>query len=164
MPEYPLLDLARQRPASGHYVYRFHDTAGDPLYIGSTNNFWMRVSSHMLDKSKDWWPEVSWERTIIEIVCADPCLHGRRCELPGHAEMLRHEADLIKSLRPRYNLNLTGYCRRGLHLLSEHGKVRTSGIGCYTCQLEQMRIKHQAGKLQVIVDSGQQTFADLEET
>lgn len=160
MPEYPLWDLSTQRPASGHYVYCFYDEAGVLLYIGSTGNFWARTGQHVY---QDWWAEVSWERTIVELVSAMEC-SGRRCPLPAHAEMLARERELISSLGPRYNLNLTGYCRRGLHLLSEHGKLRSSGLGCYTCQLEQMRIRYSAEKLQAAVRAGQLTFTDLEGT
>lgn len=139
MPEYPLLDLRTQRPASGHYVYRFCGDAGDLLYVGSTNNFWIRAGRHIQEHA-EWWPDVDWSQTILELVSADPCQHRLTCKLPGHEEMLRHEESLIRSLQPRYNLRLTGWCRRGLHLLAEHGRMQRNGhIGCYTCQLERMK-------------------------
>jgi predicted GIY-YIG superfamily endonuclease len=46
VPEYPLLDLATQRPEPGHYVYRFHDGDGLLLYIGRTSNLWERFGQH----------------------------------------------------------------------------------------------------------------------
>lgn len=157
MDEYPTLDLRTQRPARGHYVYRFYDDAGNVLYVGSTTNFWHRVGGHIRD-SRDWWPEVSWERTLVEIVSAEACPE-RPCPLPGHAEMARHEAEVIRSLRPPHNLNLTGYCRRGLHLLSEHGIVRQGGvIGCYTCQLAQMKAKYEKERAADLLVRGQGTL------
>ncbi len=160
MAEYPLLDLRTQRPASGHYVYRFYGISGDLLYVGSTNNFWVRAGRHIQEHA-DWWLEVSWDRTVLELVSEDPCPHRLRCKLPGHAEMLRHEANLIRSLQPRYNSQLTGYCRKGLHLLAEHGRVQLSGtVGCYTCQLAHMHAKYLEQKRKAAADAGQLTLED----
>jgi hypothetical protein len=167
MIEYPVLDLRTQRPASGHYVYRFYGMAADLLYVGSTNNFWVRAGRHIVEH-KDWWLEVSWDLTVIELVSADPCLHRRTCRLPGHAEMLQHERDLIKSLQPLHNSQLTGYCRKGLHLLAEHGRVQLNGtVGCYTCQLARQAAQYPAirkaqiaRRLAKAAEAGQLTLPD----
>lgn len=141
MPEYPLCDLATQRPDLGHYVYRFYDSGGALLYVGSTGNLWYRFGQHAADR--EWWPDVAWDRTVAEIIGTTPC-PGRSCPLTEHAEMLRHEDRLIRRLRPRHNAAQTGYCRRGLHILAEVGK--TNGGCCRACNREWHRQYYQANR------------------
>lgn len=128
MPEYPLWDPTVQRPDLGHYVYRFHDSEGALLYVGSTGNLWYRIGQHAAER--EWWPDVAWDLTVAELISAARC-PGRGCSLPGHAEMLCYEERLIKELQPRHNRLMTGYCRRGLHLIAEDAKP--DGKGRYTC-------------------------------
>jgi hypothetical protein len=144
VPEYPLYDLAAQRPDLGHYVYRFHDSEGALLYIGSTGNLWYRIGQHAAER--EWWPEVSWARTFIELVSGTPC-SGRGCHLPEHAEMLRYEGILIKDLQPRRNSLMTGYCRSGRHLLAEVGKLDGRGnVRCGECNAERNRRYYQTNR------------------
>lgn len=139
MPEYPLVDLATQRPDRGHYVYRFHDSNGTLLYVGSSGDLWRRFRSHLDDHSQ-WWPEVDWKRTTVVRIGTRQCA-GLRCSLPEHAEMQAHEESLISALRPPCNTRWNGYCWRGLHLLAEHGRTdnSTGRRWCYACQRERQR-------------------------
>jgi hypothetical protein len=134
--EYPVVDLAAQRPDRSHYIYRFHDGDGALLYIGSSGDLWRRFRSH-LDEDHAWWPEVDWKRTAVIRIGAAQC-DGLRCSLPEHAEMQAHEKLLIKDLRPPHNTRWNGYCWRGLHLLAEHAIIDkvTGHRRCYTCQRE----------------------------
>lgn len=128
MPEYPLVDLAAQRPSLGHCVYRFLDDEGALLYVGSTGNIWYRIGQHAAERS--WWPKVAWDRTIVECVSEARC-PGRGCKLAVHAEMLSYEARLIRDLLPHHNRLSTGYCRSGRHLIAEDAKP--DGKGSYVC-------------------------------
>lgn len=142
MPEYPAVDLATQRPDRSHYIYRFHNSDGVLLYIGSSGDLWRRFRSH-LDEGHAWWPEVDWKKTAVIRVGTAQC-DGLRCPLPEHAEMKAHEERLIKDLRPPHNTRWNGYCWRGLHLLAEHGKTDkvTGRRWCYACQLERQRVTY----------------------
>lgn len=141
MPEYPLLDLATQRPDLGHYVYRFYDSEGTLLYVGSTGNLWYRIGQHAADRG--WWPHVAWSRTVAELIDATRC-PGRGCSLSGHVEMLRHEEKLIKDLRPRHNSLMTGYCRSGRHLFAEVGKA--GNRTCLACLSERNHQRYEANR------------------
>lgn len=144
MPEYPLWDLATQRPDLGHYVYRFHGADGALLYVGSTGNLWYRIGQHAAER--EWWPEVAWGCTVAELIGSTRC-PGRGCPLAEHAEMLRYEERLIKSLRPRHNMAMTGYCRSGRHLLAEVGKADGKGnVRCGACLSERNRQRYEANR------------------
>jgi hypothetical protein len=139
MTEYPVVNVVGMRPPDlGHYVYRFHDGDGLPLYVGCTGNFWRRVGDHMYQK--DWWPLVSWERTILEFIGPGPCA-GDGCTLPGHRAMLDREAELIRTLRPQCNRTTPGLCAKG-HLIEGDNAVRVSR-GAYACK-QCARERHKA--------------------
>lgn len=137
MPEYPLLDLAVQRPEPGHYIYRLFDCAGMLLYIGSTGNLWERFGQHAGRLRQPWWDQVAFARTLIEHVTAAPCL-GKRCPLPEHAAMLGYEAELIRTLRPEYNNQHRDRCRSGRHLFTPENTYVQPGGGrtCKECRAE----------------------------
>lgn len=137
MPEYPLLDLAAQRPEPGHYVYRFYDAADLLLYVGSSGNAWERFGQHAGRLRPDWWAEVSWNRTVVELIGTSPC-SGKRCPLPEHRAMLEREVDLIKTLDPAHNKNSTGRCRSGRHLMTPENTYTQPGGGrtCKECRAE----------------------------
>lgn len=152
MPEYPAVDLAAQRPDRGHYVYRFHDSTGALLYVGSSGDLWRRFRSH-LDEHAGWWPEVDWKGTSVVRIGIVQC-DGLRCSLPEHAEMQAYEELLISDLRPPRNTRWNGYCWRGLHLLAEHGKVdKTGRRWCYRCQRERQRATYDPVKQKAYRDA-----------
>jgi hypothetical protein len=117
VPEYPLLDLATQRPEPGHYVYRFFDATGLLLYIGRTGNVWERFGQHAGRLRQEWWGDVTFALTVVERIGEAPCL-GRHCSLSDHASMVAREASLIADLEPRYNRRLGNRCRSGRHLMT----------------------------------------------
>ena len=137
MPEYPLLDLATQRPEPGHYVYRLYDAAGLPLYVGSTGNVWERFGQHAGRLRHQWWGNVDFARTIVEYVSAAGCL-GKRCPLPDHALMLAREIELIQQLEPKWNRRLGNRCQSGRHLMTpENTYVQPGGTRtCKECRTE----------------------------
>lgn len=137
MPEYPLLDLATQRPEPGHYVYRLFDAAGLLLYVGSTGNVWERFGQHAGRLRQPWWGDVDFTRTLIEHVSAVRCL-GKRCPLPDHAAMLTREVELIKLLEPRHNKNSTNRCKTGRHQMTpENTYIQPEGgRTCKECRAE----------------------------
>jgi len=141
VPEYPVVDLATQRPSLGHCVYRFFDAEGVLLYVGSTGNVWYRIGQHAAERP--WWPEVAWDRTIVECVSETRC-PGRPCRLLVHAEMLSYETRLIKDLRPRHNSLMTGYCRSGRHLFAEVGKA--GNRTCLACLSERNHQRYEANR------------------
>lgn len=148
MSEYPAWDLSTQRPGLSHCVYRIFDAEGALLYIGSTGNMWYRIGQHAADRP--WWPEVDWARTVVECISETDC-PGRPCRLAEHAEMLRHEAELIGKLQPRYNTLLNGYCRSGRHLLADHAKPDgRGGRKCGACQAEKLHQYYVANRAEAI--------------
>ena len=151
MPEYPLWDLAAQRPRLGHCVYRFFDAEDALLYIGSTGNVWYRIGQHAAERP--WWPEVDWARTVVECVSEIEC-PGRPCRLAEHAEMLSYEAELIRKLRSRYNTLLNGYCRSGRHLLAEHGKSDGKDhLTCGACMSENLHRYYMANRAKALAEA-----------
>lgn len=137
MPEYPLFDLATQRPEPGHYVYLLFDAAGLLLYVGSTGNLWERFGQHCGRLRPEWWPEVAWDQTVVELIGATACA-GKVCPLPEHRAMLQHEVSLIKTLDPAHNKNSTGRCRSGRHLMTPENTYTQPGGGrtCKECRAE----------------------------
>lgn len=156
MPEYPRLDLAAQRPGLGHCVYRLLDDAAILLYIGSTGNIWYRIGQHAAERP--WWPEVAWDRTIVECISETRC-PGRSCRLAVHAEMTSYEARLIMDLRPRYNKLSTGYCRSGRHLLADHGKADGR---CGACISEKLHSYYVANRAKALADASAYYYANRE--
>jgi hypothetical protein len=130
VPEYPLLDLATQRPDLGHYVYRFYDSQGVLLYIGSTGNLWHRIGRHAAER--EWWAEVAWDRSLVETISTVGCC-GKKCALPEHALMQAHEADLIWQLRPVHNIRAVR-CDSGRHLMTEDNVYIYPKSGRRTCR------------------------------
>lgn len=137
MHEYPLIDLAAQRPEHGHYVYRFYDEAAALLYVGSTGNPWERFGQHAGRLRPEWWPEVAWGRTVVELVGITRCA-GKACQLPEHRAMLQREIALIRRLDPAHNKNSTGRCRSGRHLMTPENTYVQPGGGrtCKECRSE----------------------------
>ncbi len=132
MPEYPLLDLATQRPEPGHYVYRLFDAAGLLLYVGSTGNVWERFGQHAGRLRHEWWGDVDWPRAVIEVITFTACA-GKKCLLPWHAMMLQREVELIQSLEPRHNKNSTNRCKSGRHQMTP-ANIYVQPEGGRTCK------------------------------
>lgn len=147
MSEYPVWDLCTQRPSLSHCVYQFFDAEGALLYVGSSGNVWYRIGQHAAARS--WWPEVAWDRTIIQCVSETAC-PGRPCRLPEHAEMISYEIQLIRDLRPRHNRLLNGYCRSGRHLLADHGKPDGR---CGACNSESLHRYYVANRAKALADA-----------
>lgn len=151
MPEYPLVNLATQRPHLGHCVYRFLDAESAVLYVGSTGNVWYRIGQHAAERP--WWPEVDWVRTLVECVSEISC-PGRPCRLAEHAEMISYETSLIQGLQPRHNTLHNGYCRSGRHLLAEYGKPDHNGsLKCGACLSEKLHKYYLANRTKALADA-----------
>jgi hypothetical protein len=151
VPEYPVLNVAVQRPGLSHCVYQLFSAEGVLLYVGSTGNLWYRIGQHAA--ARPWWPEVAWDRTVIECVSEIAC-PGRPCRVAEHAEMLRYEIRLIKDLRPRHNRLLSGYCRSGRHLLADYGKPDGNGVlTCRACKSEYKHRYYVANRAKTLADS-----------
>lgn len=149
--EYPLVDLATQRPGLSHCVYRLFSADGTLLYIGSTGNLWYRIGQHAAERP--WWPEVAWDRTAVECVSETACL-GRPCRMAEHTEMLRYEIRLIRNLSPLHNRLLTGYCRSGRHLLADYGKPDGKGaLTCGACKSEYLHRYYVANRPKALADA-----------
>lgn len=133
MPEYPLVDLAVQRPEPGHYVYLLFDAAGLLLYVGSTGNIWERFGQHARRLRQDWWDQVAFRQTAVEHVSEVACL-GKKCRLPGHALMLAREIELIGTLRPEHNRRLGDRCQSGRHIRTPENTYITPGQTRGTCK------------------------------
>lgn len=70
-------------------VYVCSDSEGNPLYVGQTSNITNRLYHH---RSKSpWWPEVDTMEVVSE--------HDER------ADALYAEAEEIRRVRPKYNIN-----------------------------------------------------------
>jgi len=137
VPEYPLLDLAMQRPEPGHYVYQLFDAAAVLLYVGSTGNVWERFGQHAGRLRHEWWGDIDWPRTLIEVVTFTAC-SGKRCPLSWHAMMLQREVELIKLLEPAHNKNSTNRCKTGRHRMTpENTYIQPEGgRTCKECRAE----------------------------
>lgn len=131
MSQYPIWeDWAARRPVNGHYVYRFHNSEGVLLYVGRTNNLWRRFGHHA--EGKDWWPQVDWDRTLVETISPVEC-YGKTCALPEHALMRAHEAYLIEHLRPVHNIR-DARCFSGRHDMTEDNIYISPKSGAKTCR------------------------------
>jgi hypothetical protein len=151
VPEYPVLNLAVQRPSLSHCVYQLFNADGILLYVGSSGNLWYRIGQHAA--GRPWWPEVAWDRTVVECVSEIACA-GRSCRADGHAEMLRYEIRLIRDLSPLHNRLLTGYCRSGRHLLADHGKPDGNGaLTCGACKTEYLHQYYVANRAKALASA-----------
>jgi excinuclease ABC subunit C len=90
-----LAEKLRHLP-TGPGVYQHRDAAGAVLYVGKAKNLRNRVRSYFQDRPRDGRLRALVEKIVdVEVIVTDT-----------EAEALILENNLIKSLRPRYNVNL----------------------------------------------------------